>query len=176
MIKDSPLRFGILTVSDRSAAGTREDTTGPAIADWCTARGSEVRERAVVRDETARIVPVLLSWADSGDMDVILTTGGTGFSPRDVTPEATEAVIERSVPGIGEEIRRRGLESTPWSVLSRGVAGIRSRTLIVNLPGSHGGVKDGLAVLDPVVDHAVSLLRGGDPSHDPGSGGLEGTG
>lgn len=166
----SPIRFGLLTVSDRSAAGTREDTTGPAIARWCVERGHEIWSQAVVPDETARIVPILADWADSGDVDVILTTGGTGFTERDVTPEATAAVTERAVPGIGEEIRRRGLAATPWSILSRGVAGIRGRTLIVNLPGSHGGVKDGLAVLDPVVEHAVSLLRGDDPSHAPGGG------
>lgn len=158
------IRVAILTVSDSVSAGTRVDTTGPAIAAWAAAAGHEVTGSAVVSDDSVPIVAQLLAWADGGGTDVILTTGGTGLGPRDVTPEATRAVIERDAPGLAEALRRAGLPHTPTAIISRGVAGTRAATLIVNLPGSMGGVQDGLAVLDTVLAHAVRHLQG-DTAH-----------
>lgn len=157
---------GVLTVSDRCARGEQEDVSGARIVGWCESRGFTISERDTVPDESAAIVPVLSRWADGG-VDLVITTGGTGLAPRDVTPEATRSVIQREVPGIAEEIRRAGRDATPYAILSRGVAGVRDGTLFVNLPGSPGGVEDGLDVLAPVVEHAVALARGDDPSHAP---------
>ena len=153
-------KVAILTVSDGVAAGTRQDVSGATIAEWAAARGYEVGSREVVADETADIARVLIAWADGGAVDLILTTGGTGLAARDLTPEATRAVIEREAPGIAEYIRAKGAAYVPLAVLSRGVAGVRGKALIVNLPGSVGGVKDGLSALDTIVDHAVELLKG----------------
>ncbi len=152
-------RVAVLTVSDGVHAGRREDTSGERIARWTVDNGLDLTSRAAVPDETAVIAATLVRWADGGEADLILTTGGTGFTRRDVTPEATRAVIEREVPGIAEGIRAFGAKQTPYALLSRGIAGIRGRTLIVNLPGSESGVREGLQVLGPLVRHTVQLLR-----------------
>ncbi len=166
------MQVGILTVSDAGARGERADTSGDAIASWALARGYAVAARTVVGDDTERIVPVLLEWCDVLEIDLVVTTGGTGLTPRDVTPEATRAVLHREAPGIAEEIRRRGVAKTAHASLSRGVAGVRRRTLLVNLPGGIGGVRDGLEVLGGIVEHAVALTRGDDAPHPAsGSGG-----
>jgi molybdenum cofactor synthesis domain-containing protein len=166
-----PPRIAVLTISDGVDAGTRDDTSGGAIAAWIEARGSTIVARDVVPDAADRISAALLVLADRADVDVVLTTGGTGFTTRDITPEATRAVIERDVPGIAERLRAAGAAATPYAALSRGIAGLRGSTLIVNLPGSTGGVRDGLRVLDDIIDHAVQLMRGVDTeSHDPPNG------
>jgi molybdopterin adenylyltransferase len=154
------MRVAILTVSTAGAAGRRADTSGDAIAAWSAGQGRELVARAMVPDDVAAIVPILLEWCDRDTADLVLTTGGTGLSPTDVTPEATAAVIERSAPGIAEWLRLSAAPRFPRAVLSRGVSGVRHRTLIVNLPGSPGGVKDALAALDGIVEHAIAVTRG----------------
>jgi molybdenum cofactor synthesis domain-containing protein len=156
----------VLTVSDGVNAGVREDLSGGAVQSWAGQRGYEVVTREVVPDESLELAAILARWCDELRCDVVVTTGGTGLTDRDVTPEATRAVIDREVPGLAEAIRTAGLQATPYSALSRGLAGLRGRTLIVNLPGSPGGVADGLDVLSGVVDHAVELLRGAPTSHE----------
>lgn len=154
------IRVAILTVSDGVAAGEREDTSGEVLAAWLEQRGWSLAEQSVVPDEAREIAAVLSDWADLAQLDLILTTGGTGFGPRDVTPEATSAVLERPAPGLAEALRAAGMQNTPFAALGRGVAGIRGRCLIVNLPGSEKAVREGLEVLERVVPHAVDLLAG----------------
>jgi molybdenum cofactor synthesis domain-containing protein len=159
------MRIAVLTVSDAGARGERADGSGDAIVAWASARSAQVVDRQLVPDESGRIVPLLLGWCDRDEADLILTTGGTGLSPRDITPEATRAVIEREAPGIAERLRLTSIESFPRAALSRGLAGVRSRTLIVNLPGSTGGVRDSLAAIEPIIDHAIQIVRGNPTDH-----------
>ncbi|MGZ9221284.1 MAG: MogA/MoaB family molybdenum cofactor biosynthesis protein [Anaerolineales bacterium] len=153
------IRFGILTLSDRSSRGERADSSGPELARLIQARGWSITRQEVLADDESAIRDILINWADSRELDVILTTGGTGFSPRDVTPEATRAVIERDAPGLAEAMRAASLAITPHAMLSRVVTGIRKRTLIINLPGSPKGALENLEILLPVLPHAVQLLR-----------------
>ncbi len=159
------LRIGILTASDRSSRGEREDASGPALVRLVGKQGWSVDRQALLPDDLFAIRDLLASWADSGQLDVILTTGGTGFSPRDVTPEATRAVIDREAPGLAEAMRAASLRITPHAMLSRIVTGIRSKTLIINLPGSPKGAVENLQVVIPVLPHAIQLLTN-DPTSE----------
>jgi molybdopterin adenylyltransferase len=161
------IRIGILTISDRASRGERSDESGPALIKVVNQHGWQVVRTGIIPDEIEPIKKSLIEWADSGEMDIILTTGGTGFSPRDVTPEATQAVIQRPAPGLAEAMRSASLKITPHAMLSRATAGIRSRALIVNLPGSPRGATENLAVLVPVIPLAVEILRD-EPSAEHG--------
>jgi molybdopterin adenylyltransferase len=154
------MRVAILTISSAGARGERADTSGDAIAAWVREHKYELAARELVSDDVNVIVRQLLEWSDGELADLVLTTGGTGLSPTDVTPEATQVVIERDAPGIAERLRVNSVNNFPKAALSRGRSGVRNKTLIVNLPGSPGGVKDSLAALDPIVDHAIAVLRG----------------
>jgi len=160
-----PIRAGVVTVSDKGYAGEREDVSGPLLADLLRKMGAEVVSQTIVPDERAEIERVLIALADEAQVDLVVTTGGTGPAPRDVTPEATGAVIEREVPGLAEVLRFEGYHKTPLAVISRGVAGIRGRTLIVNLPGSPRAVREGMETLSPILPHAIRMLRGVDTEH-----------
>jgi len=153
------IRFGILTLSDRSSRGERGDSSGPALVERIQAEGWSVVKQGILPDDESAIRKRLIDWTNGGELDVILTTGGTGVSPRDVTPEATRAVIERDVPGLAEAMRSASLKITPHAMLSRVVTGIRKRTLIINLPGSPKGALENLQIVIPVIPHAVQLLR-----------------
>jgi len=153
------MRAGILTVSDKGSRGEREDRSGPAIREMLEAAGAEIVRTAIVADEQDEIRAVLVAWSEEG-LDLVLTTGGTGLSPRDWTPEATRSVLHRETPGISEAIRATGLGKTPTAMLSRAVSGIRKSTLIINLPGSERSVRESLAAVIGVLPHAVETLRG----------------
>ena len=161
------IRIGIITVSDRSSRGNRPDESGPALVSAVNVQGWQVTRTIVLPDELDQLSTILVEWADSGEMDVILTTGGTGFSPRDVTPEATLAIIHRLTPGIAEAMRSTSLQITSHAMLSRAIAGIRSSTLIVNLPGNPKAAVENFSVIIPVLPHAVQLLRD-EPSAESG--------
>ena len=159
------MRIAILTISDAGARGERADTSGDAIEQWARARGYDIAARTLVPDESTEIVSTIMPWCDDDRADLVLTTGGTGLSARDVTPEATRALLEREAPGIAERIRVTAIDAVPRAALSRGLSGTRNKTLIVNLPGSPSGVKDALAALDPIIDHAIAVLRGAVTEH-----------
>jgi molybdopterin adenylyltransferase len=159
------LRISILTVSDRSSRGERPDASGPVLSKLVRAQGWQVLQQEIVPDEIDSIAKVFRDWSDSGQTDIILATGGTGFAPRDVTPEATRAVVERLTPGLDEAMRSASLKVTPHAMLSRAISGIRKRTLIVNLPGSPKGARENLQVILPGLEHAVKLLRDEDAGH-----------
>ena len=152
--------MAILTVSDSAHAGTRADVSGPELRRFCEEQGWQVTETAVVPDEDAAIAERMAHWADSGSAALILSTGGTGVSPRDVTPEATRQVLDREIPGLSELMRVRGLEQTKFSVLSRALAGSRKRSLIVNTPGSPKGAIFSLTAIRDLIPHVLQLLAG----------------
>jgi molybdenum cofactor synthesis domain-containing protein len=164
------MRVAILTVSDKASRGARADTSGDAIAELLAGAGGEIVGRDVVPDERQPIASKLRAWCDSGDIDLIITTGGTGLAERDVTPEAVADVAERGVPGMAEAMRAEGLRHTPRAMLSRSVAAVRGRTLILALPGSEKGVRESLSAVLGVLPHAVDLLRGV-TEHQPPAGG-----
>lgn len=161
------MRVGIITISDRSSCGEREDASGPALYQHIKDQHWEVSRMEIIPDDYHTIKNLLSIWADSGDLDVIMTTGGTGLGVRDITPEATQAVIERLTPGLAEAMRAASLKITPHAMLSRSIAGIRKHTLIVNLPGSPKAAIENLAVILPVLPHAVQLLQD-DPNSEDG--------
>ena len=154
------LNFGILTISDKGSQGQRYDESGVTIRDRLSLLGSNVVKYEIVPDEKDIIISKLSEWADEGDIDVILTTGGTGLSPRDITPEATLAAVDRVVPGLAEAMRAETFKITPFAILSRAVAGTRGKCLIVNLPGSTKAVRECLEVVLPVIPHAVDIIKG----------------
>jgi len=156
----SPIRAAVVTASDKASAGVREDSSGPTLVELLRELGAEVAPAYVVPDEQAQLEVLLASLADSGDIDVVLTTGGTGLAPRDRTPEATMAVADRLVPGLPEAMRAASLAVTPHAMLSRAVAVVRKRTLIINMPGSPKACREHFAVVAPALAHAVETLRG----------------
>jgi molybdenum cofactor synthesis domain-containing protein len=165
--KNVPVRVGILTVSDKASQGEREDTSGPAIRELLAAIDSSAEKYEIVPDDAKQISDLLRRWCDEDGLDLILTTGGSGLGPRDVTPEATAAVLDRLAPGIPEALRQDGLRHTPMAMLSRNTAGLRGKTLIINFPGSERAVREGLSLLMPVLIHAIEIARGVPAEHLP---------
>ena len=155
------IKAAVLTISDSCSAGTRRDLSGPAVKDMLTSANIDAGEILVVGDDRDRIAAKLKSLCDAGDIDVIITTGGTGLGPRDVTPEATLGICDRIVPGLMEASRAEGYRKTPKAILSRGCAGIRSGTLIINLPGSVKAVTECMEIIGPILPHAVKMMHGG---------------
>lgn len=154
------IKAAILTLSDKGSRGERVDLSGPALASWLSGRAVEVVCLKVLPDEADRISAQLIEWADSGICDLLLTTGGTGVSPRDVTPEATQRILDREIPGITEAMRANSVKMTPHAMLSRAIAGIRGHTLILNLPGSPKGAVENLEAVWPAIPHAVRKIQG----------------
>lgn len=157
-------KVALLIISDSAVAGTRADASGPALREHCVSLGWAVTAEFVIADEFSSIAQTISKWADSNTADLILTTGGTGVAPRDVTPEATRSVLDREIPGVAELLRSKGLEQTPFSVLSRAVVGSRKSTLIVNLPGSPSGAVFSLQAIAHLIPHIIRLLNG-DTAH-----------
>ena len=160
------IRAAVVTISDKGYTGQREDVSGPLLANLAEEMGADVVRRFLVPDEREDIIQGLVCLADEVGVDLVLTTGGTGLTPRDVTPEATHAVIEREIPGIAEVLRFEGFRQTPLAVISRGVAGTRGRTLIVNLPGNPRAVRQGMEALTPILPHAIQMIRGVNTEHN----------
>jgi molybdopterin adenylyltransferase len=164
---------GIITVSDKGSKGERQDVSGPVIRKILTRAGNSIARYEIIPDEKETIAETLADWADGGEVDVILTTGGTGLAERDMTPEATQSVIEKSVPGFGEAMRMRSLEKTPMAMLSRATAGIRKKCLIINLPGSPGAVDECLDVIMPAIAHGVEIIKGEVTEHSVKDAGVK---
>lgn len=154
------MKAAILVLSDRAARGERHDASGPALKEWLRQRGVATSRYEVIPDEVELIADRLMEWADSRAFDLVITCGGTGVSPRDVTPEATLRVLDRVLPGFGEAMRAKSLKKTPHAMISRAVAGIRRETLIINLPGSPKGALENLAAVWPAVPHALAKIQG----------------
>jgi molybdopterin adenylyltransferase len=154
------MKAAILVLSDKGSRGERQDTSGPALEVWLAGHGVKVMHTELIPDDEELIVVKLMGWSDSGALDLVVTCGGTGVSPRDVTPEATLKVVERVIPGFGEEMRRASLTKTPHAMVSRAIAGIRGATLIINLPGSPKGATENLAAIWPAVPHAIAKIKG----------------
>lgn len=161
------IRAAVLTMSDLGARGQREDTSGDRIVAFLPTIGAELVERAMIPDDREQIRERLVHYSDQAGLDLVLTTGGTGIAPRDVTPDVTAAVVDYQVPGIAEAMRVMSVQKTPFGMLSRQVVGVRGGTLIINLPGSPKAVAECLEVLQPVLPHAVDLIRGGPVDHTP---------